>query len=141
MLLRLYSLYSKSPKKLRELTDLVSDLKEVFEFPEGGNAPIRSKGSCWISHKRQVLQRIIEQYGAYTSHLTTLVEDSSISNKDKTRQKGHLSKWQQGKVLIGRAFYVDALKALSILSKDLQAEKLDVVSGLQNIIKSKFSHW
>ena len=56
MLLRLYYLYSKSPKKLRELTDVVSDLKEVFEFPEGGDAPIRSQGSQWISHKRQALQ-------------------------------------------------------------------------------------
>lgn len=139
MLLRLYSLYSKSPKKLRELADLVSDLKEVFEFPEGGNAPIRSEGSRWISHKRQALQRIIERYGAYISHLTTLVEDSSISNTDKTRLKGYLSKWQQGKLLIGCAFYVDALKAPSMLSKVLQAEKLDIVSGLQNIIKSKKS--
>ena len=91
MLLRFYSLYSKSPKKLRELTDLISDLKEVFEFPEGGNAPICSEGSRWISHKRQALQRIIERYGAYISHLTSLVEDSSISNTDKTRLKGYLS--------------------------------------------------
>ena len=46
-------------------------------------------------------------------------------------------KWQQGKVLIGCALYVDALKAPSILSKVLQAEKLDTVLGLQNILKCK----
>ena len=40
MLLRLYYLYKKSPKKCRELSDLVDDLKEVFEFPEGGNLPV-----------------------------------------------------------------------------------------------------
>lgn len=40
MLLRLYYLYEKSPKKCRELSDLVNDLKEVFEFPEGGNLPV-----------------------------------------------------------------------------------------------------
>ena len=68
-----------------------------------------------------------------------MVEDSSISNTDKTRTKGHLLKWQQGKILIGCAFYVDALKAPSILSEVLQAEKLDIVSSVQNIIKSKKS--
>lgn len=139
MLLRLYSLYSTSPKKLRELTDLVSDLKEVFEFPESGDAPIRSEGSRWISHKRQALQRIIERYGAYMSHLTTLIEDSSVSSADRSRLKGFLLKWQQGKMLMGCALYVDVLKAPSILSKALQAEKLDIVLGLQNTLKAKKS--
>ena len=40
MLLCLYYLYSKSPKKLRELRDVVSDLGEVFELPKGGDASI-----------------------------------------------------------------------------------------------------
>ena len=45
MLLRLYYLYSKSPKTLRELSDIVCDLGNVFELPMGGDAPIRSQGS------------------------------------------------------------------------------------------------
>ena len=92
MLLRLYYLYSKSPKKLRELSDIVSDLREVFEFGEGGDAPIRSQGSRWIAHKRQALQRIVDRYGAYLSHLTTLTSDSSVSGADRARLKGYLSK-------------------------------------------------
>ena len=56
MLLHLYYLYPKSPKTLRELADVVSDLKEVFEFSEGGDVPVRSKGSRWILHKCQALQ-------------------------------------------------------------------------------------
>ena len=40
MLLRLYYLYEKSPRKCRELSDLIVDFKEVFEFPEGGNLPV-----------------------------------------------------------------------------------------------------
>ena len=139
MLLRLYYLYSKSPKKLRELTDVVSDLKEVFEFPEGGDAPIRSQGSRWISHKRQTLQRITDRYGAYVAHLTTLSNDTSINSTDRARLKGYLLKLQEGKILIGCALYVDALKAPSLLSKALQGEKLDVVQGLQSILKAKKS--
>ena len=57
MLLRLYYLYEKSPRKCRELSDLVNDLKEVFEFPEGGNVPLRAHGSRWITYKRKALQR------------------------------------------------------------------------------------
>ena len=59
MLLGLFYLYSKSPKKLRELSDIVSDLGEVFEFPKGGDTPICSQGSRWICHKRLALQQII----------------------------------------------------------------------------------
>ena len=60
MLLRLYYLYSKSPKKCREIDDIVEDLKGVFEYPKGGNLPIRSQASRWINHKRKALQRLPE---------------------------------------------------------------------------------
>ncbi|XP_064404677.1 zinc finger protein 862-like isoform X1 [Halichondria panicea] len=139
MLLRLYYLYSKSPKKLRELAEVVSDLRGVFEFPKSGDTPIRSEGSRWISHKRQALQRIVDRYGAYMAHLESLAEDRSVSSSDRARLKGYLSKWQQGKILIGCSMYVDALKVPSMLSKVLQEEKLNIVSSLQNILKSKKS--
>ena len=137
MLLHLYYLYSESPKKLRELTDIISDLREVYEFGKGGDAPIHSQGSCWISHKRQALQRIIDRYRAYIAYLTTLAADSSVKSTDRAKLKGYLSKWEQGKVLIGCTLYVDALKAPSILSKALQEERLDIVLNLRNIIKAK----
>ena len=137
MLLRLYYLYSKSPKKLRELSDVVSDLGEVFELPMGGDAPIRSQGSRWTSHKRQALQRIIDRYGAYISHLMDLSVDSSVNNADKAKLKGYLSKWQQGKMLVGCVMYVDALKPPSLLSKALQEDSVDIVLCLQNIFHAK----
>jgi len=52
MLLRLYYLYQKSPKKCRELTNIVSDLKEVFVIDDqGGSRPIRACGTWWVYHK------------------------------------------------------------------------------------------
>ena len=45
MLLRLYLIYAKSSKKSCELSDIVSDLKEVFELPKGGDLLVRSQGS------------------------------------------------------------------------------------------------
>ena len=56
MLLRLYSLYRKSPKKSQEFTTLMEDLKEVHQFPKGGSLPVRFQGTRWISHKRKALQ-------------------------------------------------------------------------------------
>ena len=36
MLLRLYYLYEKSPKKCRELQDIINDLSECFDFDDKG---------------------------------------------------------------------------------------------------------
>ena len=80
--------------------DLISELKEVFELPPRGNIPIRSHGSRWISHTREALQRLIDQFGAYVSHLTALTEDSSVKSDDKARLKGYLKKWDQFNVVM-----------------------------------------
>ena len=60
MLLRLYYLYEKSPKKSCDLSDFVGDLKEVYKLPEGGNLPVRASGSRWITHKQKALQQMVD---------------------------------------------------------------------------------
>ena len=93
-LLRLYYLYEKSPKKTRELSGIVDDLKEVFELPQGGNIPIRSQGFHWMNHKRNALQRVVDRYGAYISHLSTLVENKSIARGYlATLLSGHMQRF------------------------------------------------
>ena len=139
VLLCLYYLYAKSPKKTRELADIVEDLKEVWEFSGGGDPPVRSEGSRWITHKRKALQRLVDRYGAFLNHLATLAEDRSIKSTDRARLKGYLKKWKQSKVLIGAAMYVDVLKAPALLSLSLQGEKLDIVLGIQHLLKSSKS--
>ena len=136
MLLKLYYLYAKSPKKLRELADVVGLLKEVWEIPDGGYRPLRAQGSRWIAHKRNALQRVVHNYGAYLSHIVTLSEDPSTKSVDKSRLKGYINKWKLGKIHIGAAMYIDILKGPSLLSLSLQNDNLDVVSGLQHIIKT-----
>jgi len=139
MLLRLYYLYEKSPKKCRELSDLVNDLKEVFEFPEGGNLPVRAHGSRWITYKRRALQRVVDRYGAYLSHLATLIEDTSIKSTDRQRLKGYLLKWREARMIIGSALYTDALKPASLLSLTLQDDDINIVQGIKHILKSHSS--
>ena len=118
---------------------MVEDLKEIWEFSGGGNLPVRSEGSHWINHKRKALQRLVERYGAFVNHVTTLAEDNSIKSTDRARLTGYLKKWKQSKVLIGTAMYVDALKALALLSLSLQAERVDIVLGIQRFLKSSKS--
>ena len=130
MLLRLYFLYEKSPKKTRELQEIADDLKEVYELPKGGNNPVRSQGSRWINHKRKALQRVVDRYGVYITHLTTLVEERSLRAEDKARLKAYL------RIILGCAMYIDILKAPSLLSLSLQGCELDTVLGIKNILKS-----
>ena len=87
-------------KKTRELMAVVEELKEVFELPDSGNIPIHSEGSRWINHKKRALQRIVDWYGAYTSHLSALAEDNSI-REDRARIKGYSKKWSECKILVG----------------------------------------
>ena len=88
MLLWLYYLYEKSSKKSSDLAFIVEDLKHVFDLSQGGSHPIRSCGTRWIMHKRKALQRVLDRYGAYIAHLSTLVEDRSIKPADRSRLKG-----------------------------------------------------
>lgn len=78
MLLRLYFLYKKSPKKTQELREVVEDLKEVFELPKDGNKPVQSQDSRWINHKCKAFQHVIDQYGAYFSYLKSSKSKSKI---------------------------------------------------------------
>ncbi len=132
MLLRLYYLYEKSPKKIRELEDVVKEVQGVFELPSGGNIPVRASGYRWITHKRNALLRIMDRYGAYIAHLTTLPssEDRTVKPEDRARLKGYLKKWMDHRMLYGCAQYADILKPVSLLSLSLQGNEI------KNILKA-----
>ena len=71
MLLRLYLfyLYEKSPKKTRELEEIVEDVKKYMGLPKSENVPVQSQGSRWINHKCKALQCVVDWYGVYINHL------------------------------------------------------------------------
>lgn len=139
LLLRLYYLYSKSPKKSRDLTAIVEDLQEVYHLPKGGSIPVRSQGTRWIAHKRKALQRFVDKYGAYVSHLSSLVEDKNTKSVDRARLSGYLRKMRQWKTLLGAALYIDLLKPVQILSLSLQGDHVNVVHGIRCLLRSSES--
>ena len=95
-MLRLYYIYCKSLKNRRELEDLIAELSEcldISEFPtSGGSRPIRACGTRFITHNVAALNRIIDRFGAYLSHITALTEDSSTTLDDKQKLKGYVTK-------------------------------------------------
>ena len=68
----------KSPKKCRELDDIIQDLHEFIQFDSSGVRPVRSSGSRWISHKLSAMKCVLSKFGGYTNHLATLSQDSSV---------------------------------------------------------------
>ena len=120
MLIRLHYIYEKSPKKCRELEEVISDLQQCVVFDDAGIRPIRASGSRWVSHKLNAMKRVLSKYGAYTSHLIALTTDGSVKDVDRAKLRGYVSKWIDAKYLLGCAFFVDLLSPCAIFSKVLQ---------------------
>ena len=141
LLLKLYYLYEKSPKKCRQLEDVVASLKECLdpsELPQkGGSHPLRASGTRFVAHKVNALERIIDRYGAYLGHLIALTEDSSVKGVDKQKMKGYIKQWGEAKALLGCAFFIDLLKPASILCKVLQDDEVCVYQAIESTIKTK----
>ena len=116
MLLRLYYIYEKSPKKCRELEDLISDLGEFISFTDKGLRPVRASGSRWISHKLSAMRRILSKYGAYTMHLAALSGDRSVRSTDRAKLQGYCKQWVDCKYVLGCALFIDLLNPCAAFS-------------------------
>ena len=142
MLMRLYYLYEKSPKKCRELEDVVAELRMCLEATHmptsatGGNRPLRACGTRFVAHKVAALERVVNRFGAYHNHLTNLSEDRTVKSVDRQKLKGYLLQWQRAKMLLGCAFFHDLLKPAAILCKTLQADDVCVVEAIEAILKT-----
>ena len=133
LLLRLYYIYEKSPKKSRELEDIIADLQGCFSFDDSGVRPVRASGTRWISHKVEALKRVLSKFGAYTSHLAALSEDRTV--RDRAKLKGYYTKWTDAKYLLGCAVFVDVLTPCATLSKVMQSDDLDVLGAFMSMLR------
>ena len=136
MLLNLYLLYSKSPKKCRQLEEVIADLKECLALVDGGSKPIRACGSRWIGHKWNAMKRVLSRYGAYTNHLAAMSEDHSFKSTDRAKILGYYRQWTNAKYILGCAIFVDLLTPCVSLSKVMQQDNLDILAALTGLLKS-----
>ena len=136
MLLNLYLLYSKSPKKCRQLEEVIADLKECLALVDGGSKPIRACSSRWIGRKWNAMRRVLSRYGAYTNHLAAMSEDRSFKSTDRAKILGYYRQWTNAKYSLGCAIFVDLLTPCVSLSKVMQQDNLDILAALTGLVKS-----
>ena len=136
MLLRMYYLYENSPKKCRELEEIIKDLTECYSFDTHGIKPVRASGSRWVTHKLHAMKRILSNYGAYLSHIAALASDSSVKQVDRAKLKGYYSQWSDAKCLLGCALFSDLLTPCATFSKSMQKDEIDLVEALSCLLKT-----
>ena len=106
-------------------------------MPDKGNKPIHACGTRLIDHKVAAMNRFIDCFGAYFSHLCSLTEDNSVTSADKQKLKGYILKWRKGKMLLACALFADLLKPVAILTKSFQCTEVNVVGAIEGILKAK----
>ena len=140
MLMRVYYLYENSPKKCRDLNDIVAELKACLQPSDmpvsGGNRPVRACGTRFIAHKVAALERLVNRFGAYLNHLAILSEDPSIKSTDKHKLKGYLLQWRNAKMLYACAMFHDLLKPAATLCKVMQYDEISIVEAIEAVMKS-----
>ena len=136
MLLRLYYIYERSPKKCRQLEEIITHLKGCLSIDEGGVKPVRASGSRWIGHKWRAMKRILSKFGAYTNHLPTLSEDVTTKSADRSKLIGYYKQWVNAKYLLGCAAFCDLLAPSVVLSKVMQYDHLDIIQALTSVLQT-----
>lgn len=94
---------------------------------QGDSRPLRACGTQFITLKVAALEKVVDRFGAYLSHMTALKEDTSLKSVDRQKVKGYVPKWQDSKILLGCALFHDLLRPCSVLCKVLQEEEICVV--------------
>ncbi len=128
------NMYDKSPKKCRQLLDIINDLRECLAFDDFGTRPVRASVFRWIAHKWNAMKNSLSKYGAYTSHLAALCQDNTLKYIDRVKMKRYYDQWIDGKYLLGCALFVDLYSPVVILSNDLDI--LEALTGLLNSVQS-----
>ena len=137
MLNKLYSLYSKSPKKLHELKVLHDVLKDSFDFEEGSLKLKRSSRTRWISFKLSALRLVFDKYGVYMQYLENLIADDTTNSNDREKIRGYLHRWKSSEMLLYIALFIDILNPAAILSKTFQKDGMDSVEAVHNLKRSE----
>ena len=126
MLMKFYYLHKQSPKHLQELKHIA----ETWE--KSVSKPSKSYGTCWIDHKLTSTKIMLENYGAYISHIELLSQTDSQTLK-RAELRGYLLKWKDASIPISLAIYLDVLSPLKRLSLSFQKELHDSVKAVHRI--------
>ena len=82
------------------------------------------------------MRHVLSKFGAYTNHLTSLSEDSSVKPSDQAKLRGYCQKCVNAKYLLGCAFFVDLLSPCTFFSKVMQSDDLDVLAAFTSLLRT-----
>ena len=109
MLLKLYYLYKKSPKRLKLLKEFGEILEKVVPKLS------RSSGTRWIAHKVRSTEIIFANYGVFLTHLESLAQTDPQTLK-RAELVNFAKKWVQAKYPIHLALHLNILQPIKVLS-------------------------
>eukprot|EP00057_Strongylocentrotus_purpuratus_P017041 XP_011671515.1 PREDICTED: zinc finger protein 862-like [Strongylocentrotus purpuratus] len=125
MLLSMYYVYQKSPKRLRELRTLGEVMEEVVTKPE------KAHGTRWLQHKSRALATLLRSYPVIIAHLESMASESSAA--DGARFRGYLQVLTSFKFVMHCLLFYVMLQPLAALSCNLQGESVDLMFAMASL--------
>jgi len=113
LLSNIHSVFERSPKRWRALTDLAEVMGEEV------HKPARTNGTRWVQHKLKAANILLKQYGLIVVALTNVTDDAKI--------KGYVKQMSSFKTLALLHMFVDVLAPISKLSEYLQGDSTNLL--------------
>ena len=109
MLMKLYYLYEKGPKRYRRLKKLSETYANSIPKPS------KAHGTRWIEHKYSAMKKLLENYGGYMVHLESLSHTDSQALK-RSEIIGRIKTWRHVMYPMYMAVYLDILPPIRRIS-------------------------
>lgn len=122
MLLKVFSFYSRSPKRYRELK-AVAAMKHVKVI-----SLKRAEGTRWVAHRLKAMEAFLCNYPCLITHWEDVTNHAKadVKDSDKAIMKGFLTRVKKTKFMALMVFYMDVLAALSVISAVFQKADLSL---------------
>ncbi|XP_065654876.1 zinc finger protein 862-like [Hydra vulgaris] len=137
IILKMYNIYKKSTKKLRQLGKLAAILEEGNSFDIAGSRPNKASGTRWIAHKIQALEMILDKYGVYMKHLEKMNTDFNFTQAERAKCKGYHQKWNNGRMPLCIALFIEVLSPAKLLFLSFQSNEIDSLASSGFIEQTK----
>ena len=122
VLLKVFSFYSRSPKRYRELKDVAKAKQENVI------ALKRAEGTRWEAHRLKAMEALHRNYPSLITHWEDVSSPAraDVKDTDKAVIKGFLKRLKTLKFIAYFAFYMDLLASFSAISAVFQRADLSL---------------
>ena len=124
MLMNIYYMYHKSPKRLRDLQSLAEQLDETVVKPQ------KAHGTRWLQHKKNAIKALLRSYPVIVRHLEELAAGTGA---DSARFKAYLKQLKSFKFVSHVLLFDIFLAPLAALSLNLQCSSADLQFAISSL--------